>query len=166
MVTLKEYMETVNYRITEGGEYYCRAFGTDPYSLSAWNGDHDGWSFNVVFDTETQEVYMVEACDYKNQRAYRRINPDYYDEYMKDESSGRDQAWDDVNYVDLETDEDWVQKANAIVNEEDYDTRVSIPLEMSENEIFELMKQAHLEDMSLNQYVESILRNYMESVRK
>ena len=73
MITLKQWIELVDYRITEGSDYDHDGFGDNQYSLTSWNGEHDGYSFNIVFDTRTQIVYLVEACDYKNSRAYRRI---------------------------------------------------------------------------------------------
>jgi hypothetical protein len=165
MVTLKEFMEVVDYRITEGDDYTWRCFGENskPYSLSAWNGDHNGWSFNITFDTGTQDVYMVEACDYKNQRAYRRINPDYEQAYRtysrRENSEHADQAWDDVNFVDLEADDDWFQKALAIVAGEDYDTRVSVPVDFTDEELLKYMKMAHEQDMTFNQFIEEALRH-------
>jgi hypothetical protein len=162
MITLKEFMELVDYRITEGSEYCWECFGSNAYSLSYWNQDHNGHSICITFDTRTHEVYAVEACDYKHNRAYRLINPDYKFAY-DDEAAGRDicanQAWDDVNYVDLEVDDDFIQKALAIIAGEDYDTRVDVPLRMDDDALFELMKRAHEQDITLNQLVEDILRN-------
>ena len=165
MITLKEWMEVVDYRITEGDDYTWHCFGdtAKPYSLSSWNGDHDGWSFNIVFDTGTQEVYMVEACDYKHQRAYRRINPDWlfdYRDYAKKHNEDyADQAWDGVDFVDLESDDDWFQKALSIKAGEDYDTRVSIPIDLPEEELMILFKAAHERDMTFNQFVEEVLKS-------
>lgn len=164
MITLKEFMEVIDYRITEGSDYTWTCFGpqSKPYSLSAWNEKQDGWSFNITFDTGTQVVYMVEACDYKYNRAYRLINPDWkkaYEDYASAEAPEyKDQAWDDVDYVDLESDDDWIQKALAIKAGEDYDTRVSVPLDIPEDELLELMKLAHERDMTFNQFVEAALR--------
>lgn len=163
MITMQEFMEVVDYRITEGSEYTWNCFGDEakPYNLSAWNGEHDGWSFNIVFDTEIQDVYMVEACDFKHDRAYRVINSNWkkaYEDYANAQlPKYKNQAWDNVNYVDLEEDDDWIQKALAIKAGEDYDTRVSVPLELSENEIFQLMKMAHDKDVTLNKLVENLL---------
>lgn len=163
MISLKEWMEVVGYRITEGSEGYYHEFGPNCHCLSAWNGDHNGWSFNIVFDTKDQTVYIAEACDYKNQRAYRLINPDYKQAYMKSikKEDWRDQAWDDVNFVDLEVDDDWIQKALAIVAGDDYDTHVSIPLNLDKENLHQLMLLAHENDLTLNQYVEKILRAEM-----
>jgi len=171
MITLQEWMEVVDYRITEGSEFTWTCFGENSYTLSSWNQEHDGHSFAITFDTRTQEVYMVESCDYKHNRAYRIINPDWLDkyrEYASDEigEDAKDQAWDDVNYVDLEEDDDWIQKALAIKAGEDYDTRVSVPLELDEDELFELMKIAHEKDITLNQLVEEILRKQITKLRE
>jgi hypothetical protein len=71
-------------------------------------------------------------------------------------------AWDDVDYVDLETDDDFIQKCLAIKAGEDYDTRVSVPLELENDEMFELMKMAHEQDLTLNEFVEQLLRRVLQ----
>jgi hypothetical protein len=168
MLTVKEWMELVDYRITEGGDYGWRCFGPDAYSLSSWNGEQDGYSFNIVFDTRTQEVYTVEVCDYTHNRAYRIINPDYKEEH---DAEGEDrgvldnQAWDDVDYIDLEADDDFIQKGLAIRAGEDYDTRVSVPLDLEDDVLFDLMKEAHERDITLNELMEEVLRNAIERAK-
>lgn len=149
MIKLKEWMEVANYRITEGGDYY--GYG-GAYALTSWNGDQDGYSIEIIFSPRTQEVYEVQACDYKHNRAYRLVHGDYRDEKLNDE------AWDDTNWIDLESDDDWIQKALAIVAGEDYDTRVTIPIDLPEAELMVLFKAAHAEDMTFNDFVEKILR--------
>ena len=154
MITLKEWMELVDYRITEGGDY--NLYSHNAYALSSWNGEQDGYSMEVVFDTKTQVVYCVESCDYTNNRAYRLINPDY----KAVENST--QAWDDTEWVDLEVDDDFIQKALAIKAGEDYDSRVSVPLDLEDELLFELMKLAHERDITLNQIVEEILQEVVD----
>jgi hypothetical protein len=169
MITLKEFMEVVDYKITEGSEYCWQCFGPNAYRLDSWNQDQEGHTVSIVFDTRTHVVYEATAYDYKRSRAYRLINPDFKFAH-DDEASGRgvdiNQAWDDVNYIDLDVDDDFIQKALAIVADEDYDTRVEVPLTLPDDSLFELMKLAHEADMTLNQYVEQILRqaiNHEES---
>jgi hypothetical protein len=69
----------------------------------------------------------------------------------------KDQAWDDVNFVDLDTDDDFFQKALAIKEGKSYDTRVQVPLELDDSEMFKLMTLAHERDVTLNQLVADIL---------
>lgn len=168
MITLKEWMEVVEYRVTEGSTFCWQCYGANAYSLDSWNGEHDGYSFTIIFDTKTQVVYEVQSHDFKNDRAYRLINPDFKDN-RDSESTERnvslDEAWDEVNYVDLESDDDWIQKALAIAAGEDYDTRVSIPIDLPEEELMVLFKMAHERDMTFNDFVEQVLREQLERLQ-
>ena len=161
MVTLKEFMEAVGYRITEGSTYGWNCFGPNAYALDSWNGEQDGHSASIVFDTRTQEVYQVTAYDYTRERAYRLINP-AYKEAHDEEGGNRDinisEAWEDVEYTDLELASDFIEKLTAIVNEEEYDTRVSVPVDFTDEELLKYMKLAHEQDVTFNQLIETALR--------
>jgi hypothetical protein len=166
MITLKEYFELVEYRIAEGSDYGWDCYGPNAHMLSSWNGIHGagGYSFNCVFDTKNQTVYEVEVCDYTNDRAYRMINPDFksaYDQEATDRTVNLNEAWDDVNYVDLDVVDDFIQKCLAIRAGEDYDTRVSMPLTLDDDQLFDLMKLAHEKDVTLNTLVEEMLREFI-----
>ena len=157
MITLKEWMEVTNYRITEGSDYF--AYG-GCYALTSWNGDQVGYSLEIIFDQKTQTVYEVQACDYKHNRAYRLVNELHKEERRDNE------AWDDTEWIDLECDDDWIQKALAIVAGEDYDTRVEVPIDFSDQELLKYMKLAHERDMTFNQFVEEALRNAIEEYKR
>ena len=160
MLSLKDFFEISNYNVTESTSYLWSCFGPNAQSMDYWNGDHDGHSVCVIFDRKTQVVYMMEVCDYKNDRAYRIINPDYVNAY-KDEVKFRnidDVAYDDTPWIDLEIDEDFLNKAKAIVEGRTYDTRVTVPIHLDDDELFELMKRAHQLDITLNQLIERALQ--------
>jgi hypothetical protein len=159
---MKEFMELVDYKITEGGDYGWQCFGSNSYQLSHWNGVHGkgGWSANIVFSTKSQKVYTVEVCDYTNDRAYRIINPDYvkkYNKESKDRGELGNQAWDGVDYIDLEVDDDFIQKFLAIKSGEDYDTRVQLPVDFSDEDLLKYMKLAHERDITFNELVTQAL---------
>jgi hypothetical protein len=164
MITIKEWMELVDYKITEGDTYGWQCYGPNAYQLSSWNGVHGkgGYSFNIVFSTKTQKVYEVAVCDYTNDRAYRMINPKNQKKHEK-EAMGRgvnlDEAWEDVEYVDLEILDDFIQKCLAIRAGEDYDTRVQVEVDFSDEELLQYMKMAHERDMTFNQLIEEALRH-------
>jgi hypothetical protein len=158
MITLKQWMEVADYRITEGSDYFHSKY-PDAYSFSSWNGCHDGYSLEIVFQMgkaspEEHLVYEVSAHDYKNNRSYRFIHP----EFRNKDHDEDEEAWDGVKFTDLDVAEDWIEKAVAIKSGIEYDTRVKIPLELDEKEMMVLFKLAHEADVSLNQYVEMILK--------
>ena len=159
MITLKDWMECVNYRITEGSEYQWSCYGCNAYALDSWDGDQDGVSSHIVFDTDTQTVYQAEVHDFATKRSYRLFNPEYKTAYDAEvtERSIDDEAYDDVRFVDLETEEDFLSKCRAIMNYESYDTRVTVPIELSDAELLTFMKLAHDRDITFNQLVEQAL---------
>jgi hypothetical protein len=160
MITLKEWMEVVNYRITEGSDYGWSCYGNDAYCLDSWDGNQEGHSLSITFDQRTQVVYEVQIHDFLHNRAYRMINPDYLEAHQA-EAKSRDawmkEAWEGVDYIDLDVDDDWIQKALAVVAGEDYDTRVSVPVEFSDEELLTYMKLAHERDITFNQLITEAL---------
>lgn len=162
MITMKEWMELVDYKITEGSEYGWSCYGPNAYCLDSWNGVHGkgGYSFSIVFSTKTQKVYEVSVCDYTNDRAYRMIVENKQDKHRKEAESKSElanQAWDDVNYIDLDVDDDFFQKALAIKDGDEYDTRVLVPVDFSDDDLLHYMKIAHDMDITFNEFIEKAL---------
>jgi hypothetical protein len=160
MITLKQWMELVDYQITEGSDYHLN--GETLFALTSWNGRQadGGYSVQIVFDPKTQVVYHVEACDYQRNRAYSLNNPDHTGiEYDKT-------AWDDTKWTDLEVDNDFIEKASAIIAGQDYDTRVSITLDLPDDLLFKIMIMAHEADITLNEFVVKILSAVIDRHKK
>jgi len=169
MITMKEWMELVNYRITEGGNYGWQCYGPDAYMLDSWNGEQDGHSFTIIFDTKDQTVYEVQAHDYVYQRAYRMVNPDFQKKMRKEAKRrdvDKDEAWDDVNYVDLEVDDDFIQKCLAIAAGEDYSTDISVPIDLPDDLLMFAFKCAHSENMTFNDWMNKMLKEFIDKVNK
>ena len=169
MITRKEWMELVDYRITEGGEYGWQCYGPNAYCLDSWNGVHGkgGYSFSIVFSTKTQKVYEVTVCDYTNDRAYRMIVENKREKHRKESEShtiSLNQAWDNVDYVDLEVDDDFIQKCLAIKAGEPYSTDVSVPLDLPDDLMMFAFKAAHEQNITFNEYVNRALRDLIERV--
>lgn len=169
MITMKEWMELVDYKITEGGEYGWQCYGPNAYCLDSWNGVHGagGYSFSIVFSTKTQKVYEVSMCDYTNDRAYRMIAENKREKHRKEsehKSVLANQAWDDVDYVDLEVVDDFIQKALAIKAGEDYDINISVPIDLPDDLLMFAFKCAHAENMTFNDWMNRMLRDFIDQV--
>ena len=158
MLTLPEFFELIEHRITGGSEFRWQCYGSQAYVIDSVGANH---SFSVVFDRDDQVVYEVNVCDYVNDRAYRMIDPDFksgHDSEASDRGVPANQAWDNVCYVDLDVADDFIQKGLAIRDGKPYDTRVQLDLDLDDDLLFGLMKLAHDRDITLNQLVEQILR--------
>jgi hypothetical protein len=167
MITTKDFFEPGGYRITGGSEYQWKCFGHNArYLDSEVEMSRSGAS--MIFDSENQTVYQVTAYDYTADRAYRWTHPNWAPKHMMEvaDRGVTDNAWDDVAYIDLEVAEDMMIKTQAIVAGEDYDTRVSMPVEFTDEELLKYMKLAHERDITFNQFVEDALREAIEEHKR
>ena len=156
---LKDVNESLEHRISGGSEYGWKCYGANARFLDY---ESDYATASCVFNTVDQVVYEihVEIKD-SEQKPYRWLNP-LFKNVMYEEAAYReidaDQAWDDVKWIDLETEEDFLEKASAIFKGEDFDKRVSVPVNLSKDELFTMMQLAHEKDITLNELVVEILQ--------
>ena len=163
MITLSNFINAINYKITGGSDYGWQCFGAN----ARWLDSEDKkYTANAVFDSETQTVFLAEVHDYVNNRSYRWTNPNYADAH-KEEANLRkvdvDQAYDNVKFTDLDVVDDFLEKCTAICNHNfDYDSRVQVELNLDDSEILQLALLAHKKDVTLNQYFVEILQHVIE----
>ena len=96
------------------------------------------------------------------------INPEFKSAHDHESNSRGieiNNAWDEVDYVDLDVDDDFIQKALAIRDGEDYDTRVQIEVNFDDAELLEYMKIAHDRDITFNELVEIALQEAIDQHR-
>lgn len=150
--------QALNHKIVGGSEYQWNCWPNARFL----DFETEYAYASVVFSTETQEVYLAEVNDKDDGvKPYRWLNPTYKQDFI-DESKLRGvdhiQAWDDVKWYDLETSEDWLNKANAIMTGQSFDTRIEMPLDLDNETLMQLMLEAHKKDITLNQMVEEVLK--------
>lgn len=155
---LSKVNEALDHKIAGGAEYQWSCWPN-----ARWLDYESEYAHaSVVFNCETQEVYTAEVNDKDNKhKPYRWLNPAFKED-MVIEAMNRgvdpNQAWDNTNWYDLETQEDWLTKARAIMRGESFDSRVEIPLDLDDDTLFKLFTMAHERDITLNKMVEIILQ--------
>jgi hypothetical protein len=156
---LSEVNETFNHQITGGSDYGWDCYGSNTWSIDYSSKYAHGY---VVFDTETQKVYEVTVSPITDtHKPYRYIDPNYrmsHDTEAKDRNVDPNVAWDDVMWVDLETEEDFIDKASKMFVGESFDTRIQVPVELDNDTLLKLTMEAHKRDITLNKMIEEILR--------
>ena len=159
---LSKVNKALQHKITGGSEYYWNSWDN-----ARWlDYESDYAHASVVFNCETQEIYTAEINDKANEhKPYRWLNP-VYKQSMLDEAKEKgidsSQAWDKTKWYDLETSDDWLEKASAIMQGQSFDTRVQIPLNLDKDELYKLMEMAHERDITLNKMVEIILQDMID----
>jgi hypothetical protein len=166
---LSQINEAMNHRITSGSEYNWQCF-PDARFLDY---ESDFAHVSVLYSTVDQTVYQAEvsvkreAWD-EDKKPYRWLNPDYVDAFYKESKKRKVDtaiAWDDVTWIDLEMEEDFLEKATAIFNGEECDTRVQFPIDIDDELILKLSMEAHKRDITLNKMIEIILQEVIDNHR-
>lgn len=160
---IKQILEAVNYRFTTSSEYLWGCYGEHATYLDfkTIGGKPVG---SVVYDSETAEVFEVSVEVPGRQLAYRWMDAFAREDHeieAKRKDIDPDNAWDDVQYTDIDLIEDFLEKLTAIINEEEFDDRVVVPVNLSEQEEMQLYRLAHEADMTVNDYVNQLLRKEM-----
>jgi hypothetical protein len=96
------------------------------------------------------------------------INPDKLEKFQK-ESENRgasaNEAWDTVEYVDLDVLDDFIQKSLAIKAGEDYDTSVMMTLDLPDDLLLSAAMEAHKQNITLNDYINKALASMVEEYK-
>ena len=155
---LSKVNEALDHKITGGSEY-----GWQCWPNARWlDYESDYAHASVVFNSETQEIYTAEVNDKADKyKPYRWLNPTYKEDMYREARSRRieaNRAWDNVMWTDLEVQEDWLDKARAIMRGEEFDERIEVPLDLDDDTLMKLFMMAHERDITLNEMVEIILR--------
>lgn len=166
---LSEVNQALDHKITGGSDYGWACYPDARYLDYESNFAHT----SVLYSTVTQEIYQAEVSVKReawseDKKPYRWINPEHKDSYYKEAKKRKvdpDQAWDDVKWVDLEIKEDFLEKAVALFNGKECDTRIQIPIDLDDDVILKLAMEAHKRDITLNNMVEIVLQEVIDKYR-
>ena len=161
--------EALNHQITGGSDYHWNCFPDARFLDYESEYAH----VSILYSTTNQTVYQAEASikldvwpnDDRHDKPYRWTNPEFKNDYLneaKDRNVDPNCAWDDVKWIELETDEDFLEKAKAMFNGNYWDTRIQIPVDLDDDTILKLSMEAHKRDITLNNMIELILRELID----
>ena len=164
MNTLLDFLKAIDYKITDCTDYCWDCYGDGIRSMDSYNLGLNECS--ALFAKNGGEIRELTMHDYENLRSYRWTDPKF-EQARKDEalSIGADDttAYDGVNFIELEMIEDMFEKMEAVTKGEKYDTRIMIPLDMTEQEFLEVARAAHALDITINAFFEMAIK---EAIRK
>lgn len=177
-MNLEQVMRAGLYKITGGCKYEWECFGPSAYMID-FSTDYGGTVCNnatVTFSRATQEIFLVEIYatmdeDKELDIAFRWINPDYEKVYLDTiVAAGMepDEAYDDVKFTSKESEDEILEILAKAMNNEDVSSYVDstlIELDLTRDEIFDLMMKAHERDITLNQLLNEVLEDAVERAK-
>jgi hypothetical protein len=166
---LSEINKITDHKIVGGSEYQWNCF-PDARFLDYESGYAH---VSVLYSTTDQIVYQADASiksdvwpnDERYDKPYRWTNPAFKDDYLneaKERNIDPNQAWDDVKWIEVETKEDFLEKAKAMFAGDYWDTRIQMPIDLDNDTILQLAMEAHKRDITLNKMIEIILQEVID----
>lgn len=169
MITLKDYLEAVDYKVTGGSDFGWDCYGPNARYLDSESENLNEYSAHAIFDAVDQTVYSVEAWDYVNDRYYRWIHPAYVKAHMKacaKHNVDVYNAFDNVDFTEIDVAADILEKTKAIVLQKPYDTRIQVEVDFTDEDMLKYMKLAHSMDITFNELVEQALREAINAAEE
>ena len=179
-MNIEQAIKAFEFRISGGSDYCWKCFGDNARYMDFQDIEGQPCG-SIIYDRLNQTVYEISAEVPGRDITVRWLNPDFKQAYHTEcHSRGSDpsEAWDGVNWTNVETEELILEYVNSIVNGE-YDNlppestskvgpdgRVSVPIDIPDDELFLLMQKAHEADMTLNKFVEQILQASIDEENK
>lgn len=162
-ITLPNLLEVAGYTVVGGTKFLWNCFGPNARFIDFY--DTDDKHLSAVYDTKTQEIYYTTLSDGDN--LYKWINPEHFEAYSN-ECDCRNipvcEAWGDLEFTILEVEEDFMQKAHAIVNGLQYSTDIMVPITMPDDELLDAMLAAHKLNITFNEYVSMCLEKAVKEL--
>ena len=110
-----------------------------------------------AYDIVSQEVLEIMAEDHFAGRTYL-----WQVEDVKSNDLNRFRNIKIGNIVELEAEEDILEKSEAIFNGVPYDTRIIIPVDITDADFLMFAKAAHKLDITINEFMEKAIRDMVE----
>lgn len=165
---LETLLKAFDYRITDGDEFLWKCYpnarsitlSSEHAEISAVHSYIDQTVYEVKVDVAPGVNTDLAALE--DVLVYRWMNPEWkeaHDAESVERGFDPKNAFDDVNWVDLEVEDDFLSKArNMFDGKFDFDKRVQVDIDLPDDLILFIAKQAHALDITFNQYITQLLQ--------
>jgi hypothetical protein len=165
-MNIKELLERVNYQFGSGGKFQWDCYGPDAFFIDFQTVDFTPCGGAII--NSTGRVFEAHIEVPGEPICYKWVDPVFVQPYVEEAKRRNidpNNAWDDVRYTDLDLEEDFLEKFDAIIHNRDFDRRILVPMDLSKEQLHQLFTLAHEADMSLNDFVAFILRRKIEQLK-
>lgn len=160
-ITLTQFLECVNYKITEGSEYCWESFGPNARYLTCEH-EENIYTVEIVFDFITLTVYQMWVHSNAGTRYW--THPDYRDAFNDEQitKNGFEQLINDEDNTYYLQAKSILDYARMLISKYlDDDNMSTIELDLTDSEILWLSMQAHEKNITLNELINNIIEEHI-----
>jgi predicted HTH domain antitoxin len=170
---IKQLLEKTAYTFESGGRYGWNCYGNAAvfFDFKELLTDFSEVARPVggaIVDIETGNVYEVTVEVSDEELCYRWRDPKFASALdLETVARGEDCeiAWDDIKYTDIEVEQDFLEKFDAIIHRRSFDRRIVVPINLTDEEELLMHRLAHEAGMSTNDFVVQLLEREVARVQ-
>lgn len=166
---LNTVLDKIQYNVGEVSEFLWKSLGGGCRIWSfndMYNEDVGSFVVNKAGDVLELEVYHIRENG--ENICYRWVHECYRDEYLKEDVQSTINFDEDekINFVDLDEEQDCLEKLFAIVNSKEFDSRIQVVTNISDSDFAQIAKMAHEADITFNEQVNLILSLVVSDIKE
>lgn len=167
-MTLEKLMKAFDYNIEGGSEHCWNCYPNSRYIdfSSSKTQSYGTLLHSTVNYTVYEATVYGELANGNVLGPYRWRDPAFIEANSKEYTErniDENLAWDNQKWIDLEVEEDFLEKASAIFRGEGFDDRIQVPLDIEDDVFLRLALEAHKRDITVNQMVTEILQAELDA---
>lgn len=144
---IEHFLQAINYNIIGGEDTYFKSLGENNRFVYSYDYNSSGILVSGVFNPTTRQLLAIEYIDVKLQTTLSWKNPEFMNILSEDVQSASEISYEEI-----------LEKIQNL-----YGTRTeNIEVDFGEDLLFTSLKLAHEQDITFNEYMCSILRNYID----
>lgn len=122
---------------------------------------------SVVVDSESGEIYEATAYESESDNPSRWLNPEYSEAYLAESNSkgvNPSIAWDHIIWNDFADSDEFLGELLTMIEKQKKSMRKTetIQVNLTQDEFNQLALAAHNNNMTFNEYVNTILEDYID----
>lgn len=161
---LFEVLQKIKPNITSGSQFLWKCYGNNAWMIDLCRIDtklHMNETVTIIYDSQHMEIYEISTYSEIHQLEYKWYNPNYR-EIVKEEYKNRnidfdDPICEDIKLIELEMLDDIIEKSSAIIEGKDFDKRILVELNLTNEEIETLTRASVLSNQTIDEFVNSAL---------
>ena len=158
---IKEILELMNYQLASTTDYLWTSFGENAKFWDFYDTEENE-TCTAITNSKMEVVCLEAFCDYLDEpKMYRWVDEKYKESFMN-ENNEKSYEENEYRIIDCETCDDILTKMKAILNRQNFDQRIKVPIELSDDLFLFVAKQAHEKDITFNQEMEHVLKTIIE----
>jgi len=154
MLTLEQAIKIAEYKIKETDRFLWKCFG--PLASYLTFEDNDAFNYSIIYDIETNVVYMAEVYDFAEDKHFVLPNPEFKNQYIQEAESKGIEPWsltENIPVTMLSTVDEFVIAATLVIHGVVDSEQVELTIDIETLDFMGIAVAANKNNITISEYL-------------